>query len=131
MRKVMIVDDEADILFLLKTILKRAGYDIVQASNGEECLEKLKVEKPDAIILDIMMPGIDGWETCKKIKEDKSTSSIPVSMLSAKKEPEDIEKSLKYAHADKHLFKPIKAEAIKEEIEELLKKKPLKVPVFS
>lgn len=103
---IMVVDDDPDIIFILRTLLKRKGYQIVEASGGAECLKKLK-KKMDLVLLDLMMPDMDGWETCKKIKENPATKSIPVSILSVKGNDEDLKKSFEYAHADRHLVKPI------------------------
>jgi DNA-binding response OmpR family regulator len=69
MAKIMAVDDEPDTIKLIGRILKKAGYDFVGCASGEECLKKLKKEKPDLILLDVMMPGMDGWGTYKRIKE--------------------------------------------------------------
>ncbi len=67
----------------------------------------VREERPDLIFMDIMMPGIDGWETARKIKTNPRTKDIPISMLSVKSDPEDKEKSLSYSLADKHLSKPV------------------------
>ncbi|MFQ5887861.1 MAG: response regulator transcription factor [Candidatus Hydrothermarchaeales archaeon] len=118
MVKILIVDDEPDILFILKNALKKEGYDIVEMTSGNECLLKIEEIKPDLVILDIMMPDIDGWEVCKRIKE--SFKDIPVSMLSVRKSEDSIEKSLKYANADRHLTKPIKIEEVRRTVKQLV-----------
>ncbi len=128
MRKIMIVEDEAEMIFILKSLLKKEGCNVIVASSGEECLDKLKTTKPDLILLDIKMPDMDGWVVCKKIKEDKSTSSIPVSMLSTKGNPEDVEKSLEYANADWHLILPPDIKGIKDGIKSLLREIPVEIP---
>jgi DNA-binding response OmpR family regulator len=120
--KIMVVDDEADIVFILRCMLRRQGYEVIEAFSGEECLERIEEEKPDLVIMDIMMPGLDGWEVCKKIKENYNTSAIPVSMLSVKKSSEDRKKSLEYAHADEHLVKPIELHTVINTVESLLRK---------
>jgi CheY-like chemotaxis protein len=122
MSKIMIVDDEPDVAYILKTVLVKEGYKVIEASNGKECLEKVKEEKPKLILLDIMMPDINGWEVCKEIKENPSTSYIPVSMLSIKGDDEDKKKSFEYAHADEHLTKPINFEEVISTVETLLNK---------
>lgn len=103
---IMVVDDDPDIIFILKTLLKREGYKIVEASGGADCIKKLK-KKIDLVLLDLMMPDMDGWETCRRIKENPDTKSIPVSILSVKGDDADLKKSREYAHADGHLVKPI------------------------
>lgn len=76
MTKIMLVDDEPDIRYLLKRKLEREQYEVVEADSGEECLNKIKQEKPDLILLDIMMPGMSGWETLECIKEMEDTAEI-------------------------------------------------------
>ncbi|NIM03776.1 response regulator, partial [bacterium] len=96
------------------------GYVVKEAKSGEECLNILTVEKPDLIYMDIMMPGIDGWETVRKIKTNPDTRHIPVSMLSVKSDPEDLRKSREYSLADEHLTKPVDFEALLNTTESLL-----------
>ncbi len=124
--KVMVVDDEPDIVAVVGRMLKKAGYDVIEAHNGKECLQKLKKEKPDLILLDVMMPDILGWDVCRKIKEDEATRSIPVAMLTVKSTNEDKERSFKYAHCDAHINKPIIREKLLSTVEWLLKNIPKK-----
>lgn len=125
MSKIMIVDDEPDILYLVKRILEREGYEVVDASNGEDALKKVKGEKPDLILLDVMMPGMDGWDVCKKLKEDPKTKDTTVAMLTVKSEDEDKVQSFDYAIADWHISKPIEREKFIKTVDWLLTK-PLK-----
>jgi len=120
-KRIMIVDDDPDIIYILKTLLRREGYYVIEAYSGEECLYKVEETSPDLILLDIMMPGIDGWEVCRRIKENRITSSILVSILSIRREGEDIEKSFKYSHADGHLKKPIDMEELLSTVKTLLR----------
>ncbi len=106
----MVVDDDPDIHFILKTALKKEGYDIVELLSGNECLMNIGEINPDLVFLDIEMPDISGWEVCKRIKESKL--SVPISMLSVRRSKGSIEKSLDYAHADRHLTKPIKIKEV-------------------
>jgi CheY-like chemotaxis protein len=121
MTEIMVVDDEPDIVFIVKAMLKREGYKVTEALSGEECLEKLEKEKPDLILMDVMMPGLDGWETCKKIKEGKKTKSIPVVMLTVKTGEEDKIRSFQYAHCDGHIDKPIIKEKLINTVKWVLK----------
>ena len=105
--KIMLVDDEPDILLIERTILKKAGHEVIETESGEECLERLKTEKPDIILLDVMMPGINGWETAKQIKEDENTKDIPVIMVTVRGSEEDMTKSFQYGKSDGHVSKPI------------------------
>lgn len=103
-RKILIVDDDPGVLYILRFILKRRGYEVISAEDGSACLEKVEKEKPDMVILDLMMPGMDGWEVCREIKRENP--SLPVTICSVLGNEGDIEKSLKYAGADEHITKP-------------------------
>jgi two-component system alkaline phosphatase synthesis response regulator PhoP len=83
MKKILVVDDEPDIVEMIKVALESASYQVLTAFNGNECIEKAKKEKPDAIVLDIMMPEKDGFVTCKELKGDPQTQEIPVLILTA------------------------------------------------
>jgi CheY-like chemotaxis protein len=124
MAKIMVVDDEPDIVFLVSKMLQKEGYDVIEAYNGEEGLNKLKSSKPDLILLDVMMPGINGWDTCKQMKNDPEYSSIPIAMLTVKSAEEDMEKSFKYAQCDAHIPKPIIREKMLNTVKWLLSNVP-------
>jgi CheY-like chemotaxis protein len=112
MAKIMVVDDSPDIIWIYTTILEKAGHTIISASSGEEALRILEKESPDLILLDIMMPGMDGWEVCRRIKENEKTKKIIVVMVSVRAEEEDIKKSIEYAHADAHVNKLSSADIV-------------------
>ncbi len=120
MARIMVVDDEAGIRFILRKMLEKAGHEVIGVENGERCLEKFDEVQPDLILMDIMMPGIDGWEACKTIKERRPQNPTPVSMLSVRSDNDDLKKSLKYARADAHLTKPIDMEEVLGTVERLL-----------
>ncbi|RLF43701.1 MAG: two-component system response regulator, partial [Thermoplasmata archaeon] len=82
-KKIMVVDDEYEVADIVKKMLESEGFEVIIANSGEEALKKLEKERPDLILLDIMMPGMDGWETLKKIKSNEKFRDIPVSMLTA------------------------------------------------
>ena len=82
-RKILVVDDEPDTVDMLRMALERAFYEVVAAYNGQEGVEKARAEKPDAIILDLMMPEKDGFVACKELKEDPNCAGIPVLVLTA------------------------------------------------
>lgn len=120
MKRILVVDDDEDVIFLLKSALKREGYEVFEAMSGEECLSRIDEYNPDIIFLDIMMPGLDGWETCKKIK--KTRNNLPVCMLSVRREEEDIRRSLEYARADCHMSKPLDVDKLMAKIGEFSSK---------
>ncbi len=115
----LIVDDEDAIRTVLRLILVRAGYDVFEAENGEEALLKVAKEKPDLIILDVMMPGMDGIEVCQKLRSDPETAELPVIMLSAKTGSYYRNRS-EDAGATKYLTKPIAADQLLAHIAECL-----------
>ncbi|MEE8403153.1 MAG: response regulator [Candidatus Hydrothermarchaeaceae archaeon] len=115
--KIMVVDDDPDVIFVLKRILKKYGCEVVGITDSKKCLAMVKKKMPDLLFLDVMMPDINGWEICRKIKEDPKTSDIFVSMLTVKCEGGDRKKSLEYARADRHLCKPINFEKIEKIVE--------------
>jgi DNA-binding response OmpR family regulator len=92
--KILVVDDEPDVLLIVKTGMQAEGYDVVTATNGQDALTVVKDEKPDAIILDVMMPIMDGFETLAHLKEDDTTCTIPVIMLTGLSERAKIQKAL-------------------------------------
>jgi len=87
--KVLVVDDDEDMLSLLKKILSDSKYNVLQASNGKECIEKAKEFSPDIIIMDVMMPELDGIATILKLRSHENTRSIPIIMCTAVNESED------------------------------------------
>lgn len=89
-KKILVVDDERHIVRLVEVNLARAGYDVVTAYDGVEALEKVKTEEPDMIVLDVMMPRMDGFEALKRLQADPDTQDIPVIMLTAKAQDADI-----------------------------------------
>jgi CheY-like chemotaxis protein len=106
-------------------MLEGEGYKVLEAEGGKECLEVLKSEKPDLILMDVMMPEMDGWEAAHEIKRDASNKGIIISMLTVKSEDEDKIKSLDEASADWHIAKPIKRDKLIQTVGWLLTK-PLK-----
>ena len=120
MKKIMAVDDETNILLIIKLLLQREGFEVVTVKGGQECLDRLEEVEPDLILMDVMMPGLNGWETCKKIKENEKTKTIPVLMLTVRTSDESKKKSLDYACADGHMCKPMSKIGLIEEINALL-----------
>lgn len=86
---VMVVDDDADILDMTRLVLEGGGYRVVRAQGGQEALRSLEEASPDLILLDINMPGMDGWQVLRMLKVDERTAAIPVAMFSIKMEVRD------------------------------------------
>ncbi|WP_022852111.1 response regulator [Limisalsivibrio acetivorans] len=108
---VLIVDDISKNIQLLSTILSRKNYQIAFANSGEKALEFLEKRTPELILLDIMMPGMDGLEVCRRIKEDQYTKEIPVIFLTGKTQPEDIKKGFQAGAVD-YVVKPFNSEEL-------------------
>lgn len=104
-KKILVVEDDPDTLTFLLENLKRAGYQTVGADTGEDGLEKFKDIKPDLVILDILLPGIDGWEVLQRIKSGLKSRRVPVIMLTAQSGDQDKLKGYQYG-ADFYVAKP-------------------------
>ena len=105
MAKLLIIEDEADIRELISFNLEMSGYDVIKARDGEEGLATARSEKPDLIILDLMLPGMDGLKVCSHLKKDTDTRNIPIIMLTARSEDDDIINGLETG-ADDYITKP-------------------------
>lgn len=84
-KKIMIVDDEESLIELVKALLEGENYEVITAMDGEECLEKLKTEKPDLILLDMMMPGMSGREVCERVRADPKIKNLKIAFLTVAK----------------------------------------------
>jgi DNA-binding response OmpR family regulator len=104
-KKILVVDDEEDILHFLELVLREKGYEVATASSGHEALTRAQMVRPDLILLDIMMPQMDGWEVLKLLRVDEGTSDIPVAMLSARTEAKDRVQGLQEGAVD-YICKP-------------------------
>ena len=89
-KKILAVDDERHIVRLVQVNLERAGYQVLTAFDGKEAMKKVEADKPDLIVLDVMMPHMDGFEVLKRLKSDDKTKNIPVVMLTAKAQDADV-----------------------------------------
>lgn len=103
--KILVCDDERYIVRLIQVNLEKQGYQVVTAFDGKEGLEKVKSEKPNLVVLDVMMPYMDGFEVLKHLKRDAETESLPVIMLTAKAQDRDVFEGYSYG-ADMYLTKP-------------------------
>src|SRR6202521_6085052 len=104
-RKILAVDDERSIVRLIQVTLEKHGHQVVTAFDGKEALERVAVEQPDMIVLDVMMPYLDGFEVLRNLKKDPDTRDIPVIMLTAKAQDADVFNGYK-SGADCYLTKP-------------------------
>jgi len=103
--KILVAEDEKDIRELIAFTLRFAGYDVVLTNNGAEALEKVEVEKPDLVILDVRMPRMTGYEVCRRMKEDPETEDIPVVFLSAKGQDREVQEGYE-SGAEEYIIKP-------------------------
>ena len=117
--KILVVDDEIYIVHILDFSLGMEGYEVVTALDGEQALEKARTEHPDLIVLDIMMPKLDGYETCKMLKAEAETRNIPVILLSAKGRNVDQKVGFEVG-ADDYITKPFSPRKLVERINSIL-----------
>jgi two-component system alkaline phosphatase synthesis response regulator PhoP/two-component system response regulator VicR len=103
--KILVCDDERHIVRLIQVNLERQGYQVVTAFDGKEGLEKIRSEKPNLVVLDVMMPYMDGFEVLKALRREPETESLPVIMLTAKAQDKDVFEGYHYG-ADMYLTKP-------------------------
>ena len=123
--KLLVVDDDRDFVTALAGRLDSRGFETIKAFNGTEGLEKVYAEKPDAIILDVTMPDINGFDVCKKLKTDENCKEIPIIMLTGRSNPEDV-KLAKDMGADAYFTKPFELDLLLYEVYELLRRKKKK-----
>lgn len=119
-KRIVVADDEPFILSALQDTLSDS-YSVTTASNGAEAIKVAQKVLPDLIVLDVMMPEMDGLEACKNLKRDKATASIPIILLTAKGQITDIEKGFK-SGADAYVVKPFSPARLIEKVEEIFEK---------
>jgi len=115
-KTILVIEDEKLVRENILTLLTEEGYGVLSAKNGEEGIDIARLEKPDLIICDIMMPGIDGYEVLDELSKDPATNSIPFIYLTAKFEKEDFRKGMRLG-ADDYIFKPFRADDLLKSIE--------------
>lgn len=118
-KRILIVEDEESLLKLETILLTVKGYEVIGVPNGHDALDRLAAEQFDLVLLDIMLPDIDGFEVCQKIRRNPATACLPVVMLTAKKTAEDLERGVACG-ASAYLTKPFKSTIIISEIDKLL-----------
>lgn len=119
MKKILVADDDRNILYLISEVLAKGDYEVSQAVNGDHALKQVREAKPDLIVLDIMMPGLDGLKVLKELKSDPETRGIKVVVISARTKPEDVEMGMAQG-ADCYFTKPFKISDLTAKIRELL-----------
>jgi two-component system alkaline phosphatase synthesis response regulator PhoP len=118
-KKILVVEDEAELTGAIQIRLEQAGYEVLIAYDGQQALEKARGENPDLIVLDLMLPKIDGYKVCRMLKFDEKYKKIPVVMLTARAQEKD--ESLGYeVGADAFITKPFKYQVLLSKIRELL-----------
>ncbi len=120
-KKVLIIDDEKLILKATQLVLNSYGYEVATSVDGEDGLKKARSYSPDVVLLDIMMPGMDGWQTLRRMKSDPQTADIPVIIFTAKEYFRGRELS-RQAGAAEYISKPFEAEDLIETIDQILNK---------
>jgi two-component system alkaline phosphatase synthesis response regulator PhoP len=123
--KVLVIEDEPDILEVIQYNLEREGYKVVVCRNGEQGLSRIRTDNPDLVILDLMLPGMDGVEVCRQVKADPVTRAIPIVMVTAKSEESDIVLGLGIG-ADDYITKPFSPRELVARIKVVLRRGPLR-----
>jgi two-component system, OmpR family, alkaline phosphatase synthesis response regulator PhoP len=121
-KKILVVDDEPTLISILSARLNFAGYEVLTASNGVQALEMAAKHSPHLVLLDIMMPEMDGFSVLIKMKENKKTRSIVIVMLTSKNETETIEKALQLGAVD-YIVKPFNPGVLLDKLKKLLGKR--------
>ncbi|MFH2084482.1 MAG: response regulator [Candidatus Omnitrophota bacterium] len=119
MAKILVVDDDSKIQMVIRIMLQKKGYDVRCASSGIEAFQEIPEYRPDLILLDVMMPGMDGYEVCRKLKSSESTKDLPVIMLTALGMGEDFEKAIENG-ADWYIVKPFNSRQLLSRVSMLL-----------
>ncbi len=120
--RVLVVDDDPHVLQLLRVNFELEGYEVLSASHGEEALEQVKKGKPDILVCDVMMPGMDGLEVVRRVRANKATAKIPIVMVSAKAQLTDLSAG-DNAGADAYVTKPFDPQDLLDAVGRLLKRK--------
>jgi two-component system phosphate regulon response regulator PhoB len=107
--RILVVEDEPAVAELLRVGLEAEGFEVLKAEDGLECLKKIRSQKPSLVILDVMLPRIDGFKVCRLLKFDKSTQDIPIILCSARSSDADRERG-RHAGADHYVVKPFEKE---------------------
>jgi DNA-binding response OmpR family regulator len=121
--RVICVEDEAEMIDLIRLILSRKGFEVIGANGGKQGLEMIREQKPDLVLLDLMMPDMDGWEVYQQVKADEATRDIPVIVVTAKAQSIDKVLGLHIAKVDDYISKPFSPQELLDSVEQVLTKK--------
>ncbi len=120
---ILCIEDETEMIDLIRIILGRKGFEVEGATGGEDGLKKIHERKPDLVLLDLMMPDIDGWEVYQQMKADETTRDIPVIIVTAKAQNIDKVLGLQIAKVDDYISKPFSPEDLLSSVERVLERK--------
>jgi DNA-binding response OmpR family regulator len=119
-KRILCIEDEAEMIELMRLVLEREGFEVTGAMGGEQGLKAMRQEKPDLILLDLMMPGIDGWEVYRQMRADKELAEIPVIIVTAKAQSIDKVLGLQVAKVADYITKPFGPKELIGSIERVL-----------
>ena len=122
-KRVVYIEDEPEMIDLVKLILSRKGYEVIGANGGREGLEAIQRDQPDLVLLDLMMPDMDGWEVYQQMKASETSKSIPVIVVTAKAQSIDKVLGLHIAKVDDYITKPFGPQELLESVEKILLRK--------
>jgi two-component system response regulator VicR len=124
-KKIVYVEDEMEMIDLVKLILNRKGYEVIGAAGGREGLDKIREVLPDLVLLDLMMPDIEGWDVYQQMRADDTTKQIPVIIVTAKAQNIDKVLGLHIAKVDDYISKPFSPQDLVTSVEKVLTEKPI------
>lgn len=119
-RRIVYIEDEPEMIDLVRLILTRKGYEVIGANGGREGLDKVRQDLPDLILLDLMMPDMDGWDVYQQIKAEDMTKDIPVIVVTAKAQSIDKVLGLHIAKVDDYISKPFSPQELVDSVEKVL-----------
>ncbi|MBN1452942.1 MAG: response regulator [Anaerolineales bacterium] len=122
-KQILCIEDEPEMIDLIRLILGRRGFEVVGAAGGKEGLEKVRQQPPDLVLLDLMMPDMDGWEVYQQMKADEKTKDIPVIVVTAKAQSIDKVLGLHIAKVDDYIAKPFSPQDLLNSVEKVLSAK--------
>lgn len=117
--RILVADDEPHIIRIVRDKLTNADYEVICVDNGTDAVDKALQLKPDMVLLDVMMPGLNGFEVCRRLKSEETFANVPIYLLTARGQTRDIQEGTD-AGADKYITKPFSPRALLKEVEEAL-----------